>query len=294
MVLRKSTCRPLLSVKRPSSKTCNSKLKISGCAFSISSSNTTAYGLRRIRSVNCPPSSYPTYPGGAPISRLTANFSIYSLISIRTKESGESNIYVASNLARCVLPTPVGPRKINVPMGLSGSFSPARLRGWHAPWHLLPGPVQQALFKDSCHLHQPVRFRLRHTAHRNLRNHRHHFCNSICRHVLSVFLLLFVPAVSFRCSFPSSSFSFSRKAEPFIVFLINGGTFFHHDTVQLLFQFGQRLRKLQVAYMHVRTASSITSMALSGRHRSVIYRWESLAGIQGSRRIMHQVVLFVP
>ena len=29
-----------------------------------------AYG-----SVSCPPSSYPTYPGGAPINRLTLNFS---------------------------------------------------------------------------------------------------------------------------------------------------------------------------------------------------------------------------
>ena len=37
----------------------------------------------------------------------------------------------ASVLARWVLPTPVGPRKRNEPMGLSGSFSPALLR-WMA------------------------------------------------------------------------------------------------------------------------------------------------------------------
>ena len=41
MVLRKSTVRPLLSVRRPSSSTCNKMLKTSGCAFSISSSSTT-------------------------------------------------------------------------------------------------------------------------------------------------------------------------------------------------------------------------------------------------------------
>ena len=52
MVLRKSTVWPVLSVKRPSSKTWSSRLKTSGCAFSISSSNTTEYGLRRTASVN--------------------------------------------------------------------------------------------------------------------------------------------------------------------------------------------------------------------------------------------------
>ena len=40
-VLRKSTVRPWPSVRRPSSSTCNSTLKTSGCAFSISSNSTT-------------------------------------------------------------------------------------------------------------------------------------------------------------------------------------------------------------------------------------------------------------
>ena len=44
-VLRKSTVRPLPSVRRPSSRICSNTLKTSGCAFSISSSSTTAYGL---------------------------------------------------------------------------------------------------------------------------------------------------------------------------------------------------------------------------------------------------------
>src|SRR5690606_18223727 len=47
IVLRKSTFLPRLSVNCPSSKTCNNKLNTSGWAFSISSSNTTEYGLRR-------------------------------------------------------------------------------------------------------------------------------------------------------------------------------------------------------------------------------------------------------
>src|SRR5919109_301540 len=44
---RKSTVRPCESVSRPSSRICSRMLKTSGCAFSISSSSSTLYGLRR-------------------------------------------------------------------------------------------------------------------------------------------------------------------------------------------------------------------------------------------------------
>ena len=44
-VLRKSTVLPWLSVRRPSSNTCSRILKMSGCAFSISSNSTTEYGV---------------------------------------------------------------------------------------------------------------------------------------------------------------------------------------------------------------------------------------------------------
>src|ERR671915_584683 len=43
----KSTVRPLPSVSRPSSRSCSSTFNTSGCAFSISSKRTTAYGRRR-------------------------------------------------------------------------------------------------------------------------------------------------------------------------------------------------------------------------------------------------------
>ena len=56
-VFLKSTVRPWLSVMRPSSSTCSRTLNTSGCAFSISSNNTTAYGLRRTASVSWLPSS---------------------------------------------------------------------------------------------------------------------------------------------------------------------------------------------------------------------------------------------
>ena len=57
IVCRKLTVRPLESVNCPSSRICKSILSTSGCAFSISSNNTTEYGWRRTRSVNLPPSS---------------------------------------------------------------------------------------------------------------------------------------------------------------------------------------------------------------------------------------------
>ena len=51
-VFLKSTVRPWPSVRRPSSSTCSSTLKTSGCAFSISSNRITEYGLRRTCSVS--------------------------------------------------------------------------------------------------------------------------------------------------------------------------------------------------------------------------------------------------
>ena len=110
---------------RPSSSTCNSTLNTSGCAFSISSKSTTLYGLRRTASVSWPPSSYPTYPGGAPISLDTEYFSMYSLISILTIFCSSSNRFSARVLASSVLPTPVGPRNRKEPIGLVGSLMPA-------------------------------------------------------------------------------------------------------------------------------------------------------------------------
>ena len=53
---------------------------------------------------------------------------MYSDMSTRTIALRESNRNSASARASSVLPTPVGPKKTKVPMGRSGSLSPARLR----------------------------------------------------------------------------------------------------------------------------------------------------------------------
>ena len=73
-------------------------------------------------SVSSPPSSYPTYPAGDPISLDIVCFSVYSLMS---NLMSLMPISFASTLHTSVLPTPVGPTKSNDAMGLSGSMSPA-------------------------------------------------------------------------------------------------------------------------------------------------------------------------
>ena len=60
--------------------------------------------------------------------RCTLNFSMYSDMSMRTIERSSSKSDSASALVSSVLPTPVGPRNRKLPMGLSGSARPLRLR----------------------------------------------------------------------------------------------------------------------------------------------------------------------
>ena len=76
-----------------------------------------------IASVNKPPWSKPTYPGGAPIKRLTAWRSMYSLMSKRIKSMP---MMYANCFAASVLPTPVGPLNKNEPIGLSPLPKPER------------------------------------------------------------------------------------------------------------------------------------------------------------------------
>ena len=125
-VLRKSTVRPWPSVSRPSSRSWSRVLNTSGWAFSISSNRTTWNGRLRTASVSPPPSPYPTYPGGAPISLETVCRSCNSDMSIRTMFSSSSKRNSASAFASSVFPTPVGPRNMKLPMGRPGSESPAR------------------------------------------------------------------------------------------------------------------------------------------------------------------------
>ena len=60
--------------------------------------------------------------------RETVCFSWYSDMSRRTIAFSSSKRNSASARASSVLPTPVGPRKRNEPMGRFGSFMPARAR----------------------------------------------------------------------------------------------------------------------------------------------------------------------
>ena len=60
--------------------------------------------------------------------RATACFSMYSDMSMRTMAASSSKRNSARARAVSVLPTPVGPRKMKLPMGCLGSLRPARLR----------------------------------------------------------------------------------------------------------------------------------------------------------------------
>ena len=62
------------------------------------------------------------------MSRATACFSMYSLMSRRIIAASSSNRNSASARAVSVFPTPVGPRKMNEPMGRFGSWRPERAR----------------------------------------------------------------------------------------------------------------------------------------------------------------------
>jgi len=120
----KFTVLPCASVNLPSSRICNNIFITSGWAFSISSNNITEYGFLLIFSVSCPPSSYPTYPGGAPINFATECGSINSDISTLIILFSLPNNASAKAFASSVLPTPVGPINKNEPIGLFGSFNP--------------------------------------------------------------------------------------------------------------------------------------------------------------------------
>ncbi len=62
------------------------------------------------------------------MSRDTENFSMYSLMSTRINAEESAKRNFASARANSVLPTPVGPQKMNEPIGRFGSLSPARDR----------------------------------------------------------------------------------------------------------------------------------------------------------------------
>ena len=62
------------------------------------------------------------------MSRATECFSMYSDMSMRTIALSSSNRKDASALVSSVLPTPVGPKNMNEPIGRFGSCRPARAR----------------------------------------------------------------------------------------------------------------------------------------------------------------------
>ena len=133
-VLRKSTVRPCPSVSRPSSSSCSSALKTSGCAFSTSSNRITWYGRRRTASVSSA-ALVVADVAGRRTDQPGDGVPLHVLGHVEAQQaSSSSNRNSASALASSVLPTPVGPRNRKQPMGRFGSLKPgARRVGWRRP-----------------------------------------------------------------------------------------------------------------------------------------------------------------
>ena len=100
--------------------------------------------------------------------RATACFSMYSDMSTRIMAFSSSNRYSASARTSSVLPTPVGPRKMKLPMGRLGSLKPGAVapdgvRDQAHGFVLADDAVLQALV----HLDQLLDFAFHHAGDRN-------------------------------------------------------------------------------------------------------------------------------
>ena len=115
--LEKSPSLPSRSCSFPSSNICRKISNTDECAFSISSNSTIAYGFCLILFTSKPPSSYPTYPGGAPYNNAAECSSLNSDMSKRISEVSSLKRNSARVFASSVFPVPVGPRKKNDPIG---------------------------------------------------------------------------------------------------------------------------------------------------------------------------------
>ena len=105
------------------------------------------------------------------MSRDTENFSMYSLMSTRMSAFASANRNFASARASSVFPTPVGPQKMNEPIGRLGSLRPARLRrierGDRLDRLVLPDHRRVQLV---LHAEEPRRLRLLQARHRECRS----------------------------------------------------------------------------------------------------------------------------
>ena len=157
-------CRPKESVRRPSSMICSSMLKMSGCAFSISSSRTTAVGAT------------------ADLLGQLATFFVADVAGRRTDQargvvllhvlrhvdltmiaSSVPNMNFASALRQTrVFPTPVGPTKRKEPIGRIRVFQ-ARARATNRAWRsaLMASSWLTTISVPSSSLHLEQTLRLR-------------------------------------------------------------------------------------------------------------------------------------
>lgn len=197
---------------------------------------------------------------------------MYSDISRRINASSSPNIVSAKVRANSVLPTPVSPGNRKERSGVSDPCSPARERRIAFAGGdrivLTDDPLMQFFFQ----VEQMHGFVFLHLFQRNARPTRHHFLDirlvhdkgylhRPCPKNFAVFPILPAPAVS-SSRFSVAAFVFLRRNRRFLFF---------QDARQLQFQILQirRCGRRGNAYLG-RRASSMTSIALSGRKRSAM------------------------
>ena len=191
--------------------------------------------------------------------------------------SCESNMNSARTLASWVLPTPVGPRKRNVPIGLFGFLRPALLRlialtifstasSWPMIFFLSVSPIERSLLLSDMAIRftgMPVISEMTDEMSSAvismavLASAAFHFFNSVA--------YLFSTIFSVRWISPALGKSLSLMASLFSI-LISSRAFSSSSIFLGMLRFLTWARA---------PASSIASIALSGRHLSVIYLVDS-------------------
>ena len=194
-------------------------------------------------------------------------------MSTRIKASAEPNMNLANSFAKCVLPTPVGPRNMKVPIGRLGSFKPIRL-------------LRMAFTRVSIALSWPITLPIKSSfiPMRRIPSVCAIFCTgmpeimdttfAICSSsTVSLFSRRLFSQFSFMMSsWVLNSFSLSRKLAASSKFWSLTASFLRFFISSICFSCSSISFGTEILIRCTREpASSRASMALSGKNRSVMY-----------------------
>ena len=168
-----------------------------------------------------------------------------SLMSILISASSLPNMNSASALASSVLPTPVGPRKMNEPIGRFGSLSPARAR--RTAFETMPiassWPMTRAC-SDLFHVEQPLGLLLGDPRDRDAGPHRDDLGDVLLVDLRLVGRTWRLPLVARSCRRVSRAVASGRAARRLLVLLVVDRRFLLlGDALELLLRLAQGGRR---------------------------------------------------